>query len=76
MEMGGHIAQRKDRRWDSKVLEWQLDPQRGRQTTSSASQGAAGYQRLKTVEFGTPYKIPMSSSGRILVDMMMMMTSC
>ncbi|CAH2217924.1 jg9234, partial [Pararge aegeria aegeria] len=48
-----------------------VDPQRGGQTTLSASQVAAGSKRHKTVEFGTPYKRPMSSSGRLSVDMMM-----
>ncbi|CAH2217573.1 jg16807, partial [Pararge aegeria aegeria] len=42
-----------------------VDPQRGGQTTLSASQVAAGSKRLRTVEFGTPYKRPMSSSGRL-----------
>ncbi|CAH2211702.1 jg4659 [Pararge aegeria aegeria] len=54
-----------------------VDPQRGGQTTLSASQVAAGSKRLKTVEFETPYKRPMSSSGRLPVDMMMMINiSC
>ncbi|CAH2240787.1 jg2487 [Pararge aegeria aegeria] len=46
-----------------------VDPQRGGQTTLSASQVAAGSKRHRTVEFGTPYKRPMSSSGRLSVDM-------
>ncbi|CAH2217938.1 jg5203 [Pararge aegeria aegeria] len=50
-----------------------VDPQRGGQTTLSASQVAAGCKRHRTVEFGAPYKRPMSSSGRLSVDMMMMM---
>ncbi|CAH2239682.1 jg12458 [Pararge aegeria aegeria] len=50
-----------------------VDPQRGGQTTLSASQVAAGSKRLRTVELGTPYKRPMSSSGRLSVDVMMMM---
>ncbi|CAH2245068.1 jg15906 [Pararge aegeria aegeria] len=33
---------------------------------------AAGSKRLRTVELGTPYKRPMSSSGRLSVDVMMM----
>ncbi|CAH2265720.1 jg4969 [Pararge aegeria aegeria] len=37
----------------------------------SASQVAVGIKRHKTVEFGTPYKRPMSSCGRLSVDMMM-----
>ncbi|CAH2239443.1 jg23874 [Pararge aegeria aegeria] len=47
--------------------------QRDEQTTLSASQVAAGSKRHKTVEIGTPYKRPMSSSGRLSVDMMMIM---
>ncbi|CAH2247269.1 jg15458 [Pararge aegeria aegeria] len=49
-----------------------VDPQRGGQTTLSASQVAAGSKRHRTVEFGTSYKRPMSSSGRLSIDMMMM----
>ncbi|CAH2233132.1 jg13995 [Pararge aegeria aegeria] len=48
-----------------------VDPQRGGQTTLSASQVAAGSNLHKTVEFETPYKRPMSSCGRLWVDMMM-----
>ncbi|CAH2232703.1 jg5327 [Pararge aegeria aegeria] len=51
-----------------------VDPQRGGQTILSASQVAAGSKRHRTVEFGTPYKRPMSSSGRLSVDLMMSMT--
>ncbi|CAH2258214.1 jg19918 [Pararge aegeria aegeria] len=47
-----------------------VDPQRGGQTTLSASQVAAGSKRHRTVEFGTPYKRPMSNSGLLSVDMM------
>ncbi|CAH2238762.1 jg11642 [Pararge aegeria aegeria] len=43
-----------------------VDPQRGGQTTLSASQVAAGSKRLRIVELGTPYKRPMSSSGRLI----------
>ncbi|CAH2219957.1 jg4584 [Pararge aegeria aegeria] len=50
-----------------------VDPQRDGQTTLSASQVAAGSKRLRTMEFGTPYTRPMSSSRRLSVDMMMMM---
>ncbi|CAH2248815.1 jg7538, partial [Pararge aegeria aegeria] len=49
-----------------------VDPRRGGRTTLGALQVAAGFKRYKTVESGTPYKRPMSSSsGRISVDMMM-----
>ncbi|CAH2217754.1 jg20398 [Pararge aegeria aegeria] len=47
-----------------------VDPQRGGQTSLSVSQVDAGSKRHRTVEFGTPYKRPMSSSGRLSVDMM------
>ncbi|CAH2217859.1 jg11479 [Pararge aegeria aegeria] len=50
-----------------------VGPQRGGQTTLSASHVAAGFKRLRTVELGTPYKRPMSTSGRLSVDVMMMM---
>ncbi|CAH2211119.1 jg1227 [Pararge aegeria aegeria] len=50
-----------------------VDPQRGGQTTLSASQVAVGSKRLRIVELGTPYKRSMSSSGRLSVDVMMMM---
>ncbi|CAH2243674.1 jg26148 [Pararge aegeria aegeria] len=40
--------------------------------TSGESLGAAGGKRPRTVYCGTPYIRPMSSSGRRLVDMMMM----
>ncbi|CAH2218440.1 jg4419 [Pararge aegeria aegeria] len=77
----GHIARRTDGRWDSKVLEWQPRtgkrsvgrPQPGGQTTSSESRGAAGYKRPRIVELGSPYKRPMSSSGRESVDLMIML---
>ncbi|CAH2216663.1 jg8744 [Pararge aegeria aegeria] len=52
-----------------------VDPQRGGQTTSSASQVAAGSKRHRTVYCETPYKRPMSSSGRRLVEIMMMLLS-
>ncbi|CAH2248032.1 jg12740 [Pararge aegeria aegeria] len=32
---------------------------------------AVGSKRLRIVELGTPYKRPMSSSGRLSVDVMM-----
>ncbi|CAH2227324.1 jg9, partial [Pararge aegeria aegeria] len=39
--------------------------------TSGESPGAAGGKRPRTVYCGTPYKRPMSSSGRQFVDVMM-----
>ncbi|CAH2232028.1 jg7485 [Pararge aegeria aegeria] len=47
-----------------------VDLQRGGQTKLSASQRAAGPKRHETME---PYKRPLSSSGRLSVDMMMTM---
>ncbi|CAH2242761.1 jg8523 [Pararge aegeria aegeria] len=41
--------------------------------TSDKSLGAAGRKRPSSVYCGTPYKRPMSSSGRRLVEIMMMM---
>ncbi|CAH2269549.1 jg19094 [Pararge aegeria aegeria] len=40
-----------------------VGPQRGGQTTSNEPLGAAGSKRPRTVDFGTPYKKPMSSRG-------------
>ncbi|CAH2268347.1 jg5517 [Pararge aegeria aegeria] len=69
--MGG--ARRTDGRWGAKALVSAalVNPQRDGQT--SASQGAAGHKRHKSVEFGTPFKITMSRSGRLSVDMMMIL---
>ncbi|CAH2236332.1 jg10714 [Pararge aegeria aegeria] len=50
-----------------------VGPQRGGQTTSKEPLGAAGNKRPRTVDFGTPYKRPMSSSGLQPVKVMMMM---
>ncbi|CAH2241866.1 jg16255 [Pararge aegeria aegeria] len=55
---------RKDKCWGPKVLEWQ----------PSTGDRSVGPNEVETVEFGTPYKRPMPSSGRLLVDMMMMIT--
>ncbi|CAH2207689.1 jg25673, partial [Pararge aegeria aegeria] len=52
-----------------------VDPQPGGDTTSNEPRVAAGYKRLRTVDFGTPYKRPMSSSGRQSVDLMIALTS-
>ncbi|CAH2238462.1 jg23933 [Pararge aegeria aegeria] len=49
-----------------------VDPLRGGQTTSNESLGAAGNMRPRTVDFGTPYKRPMSSSGLQSVEVMLM----
>ncbi|CAH2267525.1 jg22613 [Pararge aegeria aegeria] len=75
-QWAGHIVRRKDARWGPKVQEWQPRTGKrsvGRQTTLSASL-AAGSKRHRTVEFGTPYKRPMSSSGRLSVDIMKCIT--
>ncbi|CAH2266712.1 jg19845 [Pararge aegeria aegeria] len=74
-QWAGHIVWRKDARRGPKVLEWHKRsvgrPQKGGQTTLSASQVAAGSKWHRTVEFRTPYKRPLPSSGRLSVDMMM-----
>ncbi|CAH2218242.1 jg9833 [Pararge aegeria aegeria] len=49
-----------------------VGPQRGGQTTSNESLGAAGNKRPRTVDFRTPYKRPMSSSGLQSVEVKMM----
>ncbi|CAH2265956.1 jg5853 [Pararge aegeria aegeria] len=46
--------------------------QLGGQTPSNESLGAAGNKRPRTVDFGTLYKRPMSSSGLQSVEVMMM----
>ncbi|CAH2240458.1 jg7150 [Pararge aegeria aegeria] len=43
-----------------------VGPQRGGQTTLSASQVAAGSKRLRTVELGTPYKRRLASTSTSL----------
>ncbi|CAH2226784.1 jg4675 [Pararge aegeria aegeria] len=50
-----------------------VDLQRGGQTTSNESLGAAVNKRPRTVDFGTPYKRLMSSSGLQSVEVIMMM---
>ncbi|CAH2233311.1 jg6233 [Pararge aegeria aegeria] len=80
-QWAGHIARSTNGRWGLKVLEWRPRtgtrsvgrPQRGGQMTSGESLGAAGGKWSRTVDSGTPYKRPLSSSGRPLVEMMMMM---
>ncbi|CAH2258749.1 jg5418 [Pararge aegeria aegeria] len=49
-----------------------VGPQRGGQTTSSESLGAAGNKRPKMVDFETPYRRPISSSGRQAVEVIKM----
>ncbi|CAH2242933.1 jg14501 [Pararge aegeria aegeria] len=51
-----------------------IGPQRGGQTTSNESLGAAGNKRHRTVDFGTLNKRPMSSSGLQSVEVMMKTT--
>ncbi|CAH2259291.1 jg10036 [Pararge aegeria aegeria] len=77
----GHIARRTDGRgvprcWNgdpAQVNAVLVGPQRGGQTTSNESLGAAGNKRPRTVDFGTLYKRPMSSSALQSVEVMMMM---
>ncbi|CAH2229729.1 jg4498 [Pararge aegeria aegeria] len=77
-QWAGHIVRRRDGRWTrcwngshALVNAALIDSRRGGRTTLGASQVAAGSKRHKTVEFGTPYKRPMSSSGRLSVDMIL-----
>ncbi|CAH2256620.1 jg19606 [Pararge aegeria aegeria] len=80
-QRAGQIVRRKDGRgvprcWNGRpelVSAELVDLQRGGQTTLSASQVVAGSKRHRTVEFGTPYKRPMSNSGRLSVDVMIRM---
>ncbi|CAH2217501.1 jg26363 [Pararge aegeria aegeria] len=73
--MARQIVRTTDQRWDLKVLEWR--PRTGKRSvalvgrTSSQSLGAAGKKRPRTVDFGTPHKRPMSSSGRQSVEVIM-----
>ncbi|CAH2234287.1 jg15015 [Pararge aegeria aegeria] len=57
----------------SSFIEARHGPQRGGQMTSGDSLRGAGGKRPRTMDCGTPYKRPMSSSGRQLVEMMTMM---
>ncbi|CAH2251675.1 jg2318 [Pararge aegeria aegeria] len=68
-----HHVKKKKKKGENAVL---VGPQQGGQTTSKESLGAAGNERPRTVDFGTLYKRPMSSSGLQSVEVMiMMMTS-
>ncbi|CAH2243578.1 jg12888 [Pararge aegeria aegeria] len=49
-------------------------PQRYEPTTSNESLGAAGNNPRYCVDFGTPYKRPMSSSGLQSVEVMMILS--
>ncbi|CAH2226665.1 jg3174 [Pararge aegeria aegeria] len=77
-QWAGHIARRTYGHWGLKVLEWR--PRTGKRSvgrpptrwTSGESLGAAGGKRPRTVDCGSPYKRPMSSSGRQLLEMTMM----
>ncbi|CAH2239608.1 jg19130 [Pararge aegeria aegeria] len=67
-----------DGRWGLKVLEWR--PRTGKRSvgrpptkwTDDIRRVAGSRWRPSTVYCGTPYKRPMSSSGRQLVEMMTM----
>ncbi|CAH2242429.1 jg20431 [Pararge aegeria aegeria] len=76
-QWAGHIVRRKDGRWGPKVLEWQ--PRTGKRSVGRPPtrwtddiKRVAGIGSIRIVELGTPYKRPMSSSGRLSVDVMMM----
>ncbi|CAH2235024.1 jg1294 [Pararge aegeria aegeria] len=78
-QWAGHIARRTDGRWGSKVLEWR--PRTGKRSvgrpptrwTEDIRRVAGSRWRQAAQDCGTPYKRPMSSSGRRLIDMMMML---
>ncbi|CAH2237951.1 jg4645 [Pararge aegeria aegeria] len=86
-QWAGHIARRADGSWGSKVLEWQprtgkssvsrpptrLTPnQVDRRHQPSRGEPLDMMEREKMeMEFGTPFKTPMSSSGGQSVDLMM-----
>ncbi|CAH2241930.1 jg17114 [Pararge aegeria aegeria] len=73
-----HLARRTDGRrvlrcWNgdpAPVNAVSVGPQRGGQMTSGESLGAARGKRPRTMYCGTPYKKPMSSSRRRLVEVM------
>ncbi|CAH2245461.1 jg8714 [Pararge aegeria aegeria] len=77
----GHIAQRTDGRLGSEEMDGDpapvnaalVVPQRGGQTTSNESLGATGSKRPRAVNFGTPYRSAVSSSGLQSVEVLMMM---
>ncbi|CAH2209462.1 jg27117, partial [Pararge aegeria aegeria] len=50
---------------------WSGDPQRGGQKTLNESLGAAGIKLPRTLDFGTSYKRPMSSSELQSVEVML-----
>ncbi|CAH2263873.1 jg21595 [Pararge aegeria aegeria] len=80
----GHIARGTDGRWGSKVLEWR--PRTGKRSVGRPPNevdrrhqtlGVARCrwkQAARTVDFGTLYERPVSSSGLQSVELTMMMT--
>jgi hypothetical protein len=76
-QWAGHIARRTDGRWGGKVLEWR--PRAGRRSVGRPPTRwtddlvrVAGCGQRRTVRYGDPWGRPMSSSGRLSADMMMM----
>ncbi|CAH2238580.1 jg17166 [Pararge aegeria aegeria] len=73
--MGGAHTRSSENRWTlgSKVVEWQ--PRTGKCSVGRPPTRWTDYIiRPRIVEFGTPHKRPMSSSGRQSVDLMNLMT--
>ncbi|CAH2238422.1 jg21126 [Pararge aegeria aegeria] len=58
-QWAGHIARRADGRLDTKVLEWRLRTVKRWSAPNEADRRHQASPRI--VDFGTPYKIPMSS---------------
>ncbi|CAH2249803.1 jg6087 [Pararge aegeria aegeria] len=72
-QWAGHIVRRKDGRWGPKVLEWQ--PRTGKRSVgrwwTDDIKRVAGSRWIQAAQNrGTPSKRPMSSSGRLSVDVM------
>ncbi|CAH2232920.1 jg12423 [Pararge aegeria aegeria] len=70
-QWAGHIARRTDGRWGLKVLEWR--PRTGKRRWTDDIRRVAGSRSGKRK---LPTNRPMSSSGRQLVEVMMMMITC
>ncbi|CAH2235562.1 jg9251 [Pararge aegeria aegeria] len=82
-QWAGHIARRTDGRWGLKVLEWL--PRTGKRSVGRPQtrwtddiRRVAGrrWRQAAQDRDRTPYKRPMSSSGRQLVEMMMNRDRC
>ncbi|KAJ8706628.1 hypothetical protein PYW07_012706 [Mythimna separata] len=80
-QWAGHIARRTDGRWGRKVLEWR--PRTGRRSVGrpptrwtddlARVRESDGCETHRTGRCGTAWERPMSSSGRLSAEMIMMM---